>query len=54
MVDIAETNAARQKQGEPPIKRCFLGEQGDSILLWAEGMELPAASAELERMVRGS
>ena len=53
MVDIAETNASRQKQGEVPIKRCFLGDFGDAILLWEEGMELPAASAELERMVRG-
>ena len=54
MVDIAENNAYQQNHGDGiVIKRCFLGPVGEGILLWEEGMELPAASAELERMVRG-
>ena len=32
--------------------RCVLGTEDDGILLWEEGMELPAASEELERMVK--
>ena len=32
--------------------QCVIGTEDDNILLWEEGMELPAASEELERMVK--
>jgi hypothetical protein len=50
MVDIAEDNAYQQKYGDGiVITSCYIGPVGDGILIWEEGMELPAASAELEK-----
>lgn len=53
LLDIAENNAYEQTYGNGTvITRCILGTEDDGILLWEEGMELPAASEELERMVK--
>ncbi len=53
LLDIAENNAYEQEYGNGTvITRCVLGTEKDGILLWEEGMEIPPASEELERMVR--
>ena len=54
MVDIAEDNAYQQKCGDGIVlKSCYLGPVGNGILIWEEGMVLPAASEELEQMMVG-
>lgn len=51
-VDIAENNAYQQNYGDGiVITSCYLGPVGDGILIWEDGMELPAASKELEQMM---
>lgn len=53
LLDAAEDNAYLQEDGsDTVITRYVLGTEDDGILLWEEGMELPAASEELERMVK--
>ncbi|SHI16744.1 Putative zinc-finger [Sporobacter termitidis DSM 10068] len=55
MVDIAEDNAYQQHYGDGiVITSCYLGPVGNGILIWKEGMELPAASEALEQMLAGS
>lgn len=46
IMDIAEVNAWARAQGiDREITRVWYGRGEDAILLWEEGMELPAASA---------
>lgn len=48
--DIAVINAWRQTYGDgTEITSCYIGPENDGILIWEKGMELPPASAELER-----
>jgi hypothetical protein len=52
MIDIAENNAYQQAHGDGiEITSCYIGPQGDGILIWKKGMELPPASEELEKML---
>ena len=53
-VDVAENNAYQQSSGDGiVITSCYLGPVGDGILIWEEGMQLPAASKELEQTMSG-
>jgi len=55
MVDIAENNAYQQNHGEGiVITSCYMGPKDNGILIWEHGMELPAASEELEKMILGN
>ena len=45
-----ETAAGRN---EAEITRIYLGRGKDAVLLWEEGMELPAASPAMEKAVGG-
>lgn len=50
-IDIEWINAQEQASGDGiVITSCYFGPQDDGILIWEEGMELPAASEELEKM----
>lgn len=52
IVDITENNAYQQTYGDGiKITSCYMGPKDDGILIWKEGMELPAASEELEKVV---
>ena len=45
LVDIAEDNAWQQRWGSGiEITACYIGKPENAILIWEEGMELPAAS----------
>lgn len=51
MVDIAENNAYQQTYGEGiVITSCYIGPKDNGILIWEEGMELPVAREELEKI----
>jgi hypothetical protein len=51
IVDIAEDNAYQQIHGDGiVITSLYLGPIGDGILIWKDGIDLPAASEELEKM----
>ena len=48
-IDVAEHNEWNAKYGDgADITAVYLGKGEDAVLLWAEGMDLPAASAEQE------
>ncbi|MFT4146356.1 MAG: zf-HC2 domain-containing protein [Mobilitalea sp.] len=54
MIDIAENNAYQQNFGDGiEITSCYIGPKDKGILIWQEGMELPAASEALEQMILG-
>ncbi|GEM_PF-350033 len=49
--DIAEYNANGQEKGiDVAITAVYYGSPDDCILIWKQGMELPAASSEVENM----
>lgn len=55
MVDIAENNAYQQTYGEGIVMTsCYIGPKDNGILIWEDGMELPAASEELEKVILGN
>lgn len=48
-VDVSENNAYQREHGKGiEIRSCYVGPQGDGILVWEKGMNLPAASEALE------
>ncbi|MDO5558311.1 MAG: zf-HC2 domain-containing protein [Oscillospiraceae bacterium] len=52
MVDIAENNAYQKNHGDGiVITSCYLGTEDDNILIWNQGMALPEASEELEKLI---
>ncbi|MGL4336253.1 MAG: zf-HC2 domain-containing protein [Turicibacter sp.] len=55
LVDVSENNAYQQAYGDGiEITSVYLGSEDDGILIWEKGMDLPAASPELEKMVFGN
>ena len=48
MIDVAESNAYHQALDGIEITSCYIGPEGDGILIWEKGMALPPASEELE------
>ncbi len=49
--DIAEYNAYGQEKGiDVTITAVYYGSPDDCVLIWKKGMELPAASSEIENM----
>lgn len=49
LVDIAEDNAWQQRWGSGiEITACYIGKPENAILIWEEGMELPAADEDVE------
>ncbi len=54
-IDLAQINADQQAHGDGiEITSCYVGPKEDGILIWEKGMELPAASEELEQMLQSS
>ena len=52
-IDIAQINANQKVLGDSTeITSCYVGPKEDGILIWEKGMELPAASEELEQMLQ--
>lgn len=47
LIDPNEENAHNAKLGLPHITKWYLGEPGNAILIWEEGMEVPPATKEL-------
>lgn len=55
LIDISENNAWQQIHGDGVvITSYYIGTEDNAILLWEEGMELPPASEEMERLLVGS
>lgn len=49
LLDIAEENAWQSKWGSGiEITSCFIGQPENAVLIWEKGMELPAASEDVE------
>lgn len=49
LLDIAEENAWQERWGSGiKITACYIGKPENAILIWEEGMELPAASEFIE------
>ena len=52
-MDIAESNAYEKRYGDGiVITSCYIRIVGQGVLIWEEGMELPPASEDLEKMVK--
>lgn len=48
MVDPEKSGVWDYKGGYVELSRIYVGPKGDGVLLWEKGMELPAASPEME------
>jgi len=51
--DVEAYNETAAGRNEAEITRIYLGRGKDAVLLWEEGMELPAASPAMEKAVGG-
>lgn len=52
LIDLDEDNEYQKKFGDGiEIKAYYLGNEKDNILIWKDGMNLPQASAEVEKII---
>ena len=48
-IDVAAYNETAEERGAAEVTHIYLGQGDDAILLWEEGMDLPAAGEKTDR-----